>query len=108
MLLSNEDIVRIEQLGYAKDFFVREEDGWLQLKNDKGRCVFHDKTHCTIYDYRPKGCSLYPIVFNKFEQKAIYDKDCPYPFSFMMSDATLKELFILVEQMEYERLQRNS
>ena len=56
MLLSYQDIERIKRLGFDTNFFVTEKDGWLQLKNQDGRCVFHNNKMCTIYENRPDGC----------------------------------------------------
>ena len=43
MLLSNEDIKRLEKRGFHKKYFVKIfKDGYAQLKNRNGYCVFYD------------------------------------------------------------------
>ena len=42
MPLLKKDIKRIGRLGFGCDYFVVNRDGWLQLKNYDGRCVFND------------------------------------------------------------------
>ncbi len=72
MLLSIEDINRLEGLGYRKEFFVLfDEEGYARLRNLDNRCVFYDVDHqrCTVYNCRPLGCRLYPVIYD--EQKGI-------------------------------------
>jgi Fe-S-cluster containining protein len=78
MALSEEDIRRIESLGYERESFAVESKGLVILKNAHHRCVFHDGTRCTIYEARPKGCRLYPVVFAEYSGRAIMDHLCPF------------------------------
>lgn len=106
MLLSTKDIQTITQQGYEINFFVEQKNGWLQLKNSNNRCVFHNGTHCIIYEYRPTGCKLYPIVYQNNDSAAIYDTVCPHPNSFPLTEDLKKELFCLVSILKKERMQR--
>lgn len=103
MVLSSRDIQRIEKRGYDRRFFVTEQDGWLQLKNDKGRCVFHNGTYCTIYNDRPIGCTLYPIVYDADHRCAILDEDCPQKQCFPLTIEKTKQLYDLVALLGTER-----
>jgi len=106
MLLSSQDIETIEKLGYGKEFFVIEKNGWLQLRNHLGRCVFHNGNKCTIYNHRPKGCSLYPIVYEKTTKHAIRDDECPQKTRFPLSKTKEETLIALVDLLQKERTQR--
>jgi len=77
MELTAEDIRRIEAAGYKMEDFVVEKDGVYRLKNVDGHCVFYDPATrmCKIYDIRPIGCRLYPLVFNGVGVEV--DKTCP-------------------------------
>lgn len=108
MILSNRDIEIIETLGYMTGFFVSENKGWLQLKNSHGRCVFHNGNECTIYDHRPEGCSLYPVVYDKTNKKAILDDECQRRNCFSLTKTKVKQLTTLVCLLEKERTQRLS
>lgn len=108
MILSYRDIENIQKQGYDSKFFVTEHDGWLQLKNDTGRCVFHNGTRCTIYHQRPEGCTLYPVVYDKDNQKAILDSECPHKQCFPLSKTKSQQLDNLVCQLEKERSDRTS
>jgi Fe-S-cluster containining protein len=108
MILSYRDIENIQKQGYEQKFFVTEHDGWLQLKNDKGRCVFHNGTRCTIYHQRPEGCTLYPVVYDKDNQKAILDSECPQKHCFSLSKNKSQQLDNLVCLLEKERSDRTS
>ncbi len=100
MLLSNEDIQRIKLLGFSRDFFVDTIEGWLQLKNKNGLCVFHDGLKCTIYDHRPLGCRLYPVIYDADNVCAIIDEQCPHKNHFLITKKIEKELFSLVSSIE--------
>ena len=106
MPISYNDIEQIKKLGFKTDFFVIKDDGWLQLKNKKGQCVFHNGTTCSIYENRPEGCKLYPVIYDKDKKSAVFDKDCPYTKNFQINKSIIKQLNILVSILEYERAKR--
>ncbi len=106
MILSLHDIDRIKRLGFDTNFFVTERDGWLQLKNQDGRCVFHNNIMCTIYKDRPDGCKLYPIIYDKDKKHAIFDKDCLQKDKFHLSNSITKQLYDIVSKLESERAER--
>ena len=106
MILTSHDIQTIQNMGYQYDFFVVEHNGWLQLKNRKGRCVFHDGTVCSIYPQRPKGCTLYPVVYDKDNACAILDWECPQRHCFSLSKRNIQQLAMLVRILENEREER--
>ena len=106
MPLSYKDIEQIKRLGFDVTFFVTENDGWLQLKNKNSRCVFHTGKICSIYKDRPDGCKLYPIIYDKDGERAVFDKDCPHRDKFHMSKSTMKQLYVLVSKLERERAER--
>jgi Fe-S-cluster containining protein len=106
MVLTTHDIQTIEKLGYEPRFFVSERNEWVQLKNKNGRCVFHNGTVCTIYDHRPEGCVLYPIVYDKDHRCAILDSDCPQKHCFPLSETKSEQLYSLISSLEKERAGR--
>ena len=68
MLLSQEDIKRLEKSGYQKESFARFDNaGYALLRNRQGYCVFYDaKEHrCSIYAVRPSGCRVYPVIYDE-------------------------------------------
>lgn len=105
MLLSNEDIERIRSFGFAQEFFIAKRDGWLQLKNYDGRCVFHNGIECSIYENRPEGCRLYPIIYNE-DMNASFDEDCPHSDKFEISKPVIQQVTDLVYKLRYEKEQR--
>lgn len=106
MLLSYRDIENIQKMGYDRKFFVSERNGWLQLKNHQGRCVFHNGVRCTIYHQRPEGCTLYPVVYDKDNQCAILDSECPQKQCFPLSKTKSQQLDILISILEKEKIER--
>ena len=80
MLLTNEDIQKIELNGYSKEKFClnpKEANGFWQLRNINGRCYFlNDNGKCSIYAIRPQGCRVYPLVYEISEKEVIIDIDC--------------------------------
>ncbi|MCS7185299.1 MAG: YkgJ family cysteine cluster protein, partial [bacterium] len=80
MQLTNEDIRRIEQLGFKKDQFIEfDKNGFAKLKNKSGYCIFYDiiKKECKIYENRPIGCTLYPIMYDPIKNDITIDYSCP-------------------------------
>jgi len=106
MLLSNRDIEKIEQLGYDRHYFTKSKKGWLKLKNKDGKCVFHNGKVCIIYDNKPEGCILYPLIFDRENKSAVVDEDCPYENCFRFSKKDIKRLYNLITQITDERKNR--
>jgi len=79
MLLSNEDVERLERKGYTRDFFVRiDKDGYAILRNQEGICVFFDseKRVCRERASRPLGCRIYPVMHDE-DNGIVIDNICP-------------------------------
>lgn len=108
MPLSEEDVMRIRKLGFVEDNFAVNMDGWLQLKNRDGRCVFNDGDVCTIYEGRPEGCRFYPVTYDDGKKRAVLDGDCPRRDEFDASGADLKALASLVARLRKERAARKN
>lgn len=78
MLLSKKDIERLEKQGYPKDYFVSyDRQGYAELKNHEGYCVFYDlkNCRCRVYVHRPAGCRVYPVILDE-EKGIILDDIC--------------------------------
>jgi uncharacterized protein len=107
MMLLEEDVSRIQALGYEESFFARYSDGFKILKNSAaGRCVFHDGKQCTIYENRPKGCKLYPVVYDEQLALAMKDVDCPFRNEFNISRRSKKELSSVYASLITEKSER--
>ena len=83
MELSRLDIKRIEKLnpwGLKEKDFTRKDGGYHLLKNIDGHCIFLDPETllCKIYDYRPKGCEFYPLIFDLKRNRCKLDDLCPH------------------------------
>ena len=77
MELSSEDIEGLEEKGYCLEDFAVIDDCVTRLRNVDGYCYFYslaDKK-CQIYEDRPIGCFLYPVVYLANEG-AIVDDLC--------------------------------
>ena len=107
MLLTTDDIAAIVRLGHKPSYFVEEHNGWLQLKNAQGKCVFHTGEQCAIYQHRPAGCRLYPIVYDADSHRAILDADCPQQHHFRRTTQNVHALKTLIATLRLERTQRN-
>ncbi len=91
--LTDEDIERIEELGYSAWEFVDYSKAFyrgnrflgyaLRKRPFDGCCVFLDPEtrRCRIYDHRPKACRLYPFVFIRDGKKLLIKvrdgEECP-------------------------------
>ena len=103
MPLSKIDREQIKRLGFNYDYFVVNKDGWLQLKNYNGRCVFNDGNQCTIYENIPEGCKLYPKIYDEDKNCALLDKVCPHRDEFKILKLDTVTLISLIRKLEYER-----
>lgn len=85
MFISENEIkVILQELGGEikfSDFCFLNAEGFYQLKNVNGVCFFFNKhkCKCTIYEFRPKGCRFYPLVYDTYKKECNIDKDCPNP-----------------------------
>ena len=80
-------------------FAHKNEDGIYQLDNIEDHCVFFDNQSksCKIYEYRPEGCSFYPLIFNIEENRCIIDDECPRPHFFYQDKREYKKICIEVK-----------
>jgi len=78
MELSSEDIERLEEKGFRLEEFAVIDDGVTRLRNVDGYCYFYSRADkkCRIYNDRPLGCYLYPVVYLANEG-AMIDELCP-------------------------------
>ena len=106
MTLSEKDIDRIQSLGFSYDFYIDINNGWLQLKNKDGLCVFHYCKKCLIYENRPEGCQLYPLTYDNDNKCTIFDKECPHQSKFIISESLKNKLSNLISRVISERSQR--
>ena len=75
MILTRQDIERIEKRGYKG--FYKKSGGFYRLVNINGRCIFlGEDGKCTIYNDKPLGCGVYPLIYNE-EKGVIIDDYCP-------------------------------
>jgi Fe-S-cluster containining protein len=82
MELSSEDIARLKKIGYRLEEFAVTDDSATRLRNVDGYCIFYNRTDkkCKIYEDRPMGCYLYPVVYLANEG-AIVDELCPMGYT---------------------------
>ena len=106
MPLLKKDIEQIKRLEMKHDHFVINKDGWLHLKNYDGKCVFNDGNQCVVYEKRPEGCKLYPIIYDEEKNCAILDEDCPHGNEFRISKIELTKLRSLIIRLKDERSRR--
>jgi len=106
MPLRSSDIVRIRGLGFSDDFFIVKRNGERRLRNSMGRCVFQNGQLCTIYNDRPEGCRIYPVILDVYKEKAVLDGDCPYHRKFQVTPSISREVIKLVQELSRERDRR--
>ena len=106
MPLLENDIKRLKRKGYKAHFFIVNKDGWLQLKNKDGKCVFNDGKQCLIYEDRPEGCKFYPIIYDDEVDCVMLDKECLYNDEFKISRIDTVLLKSLIKKLDDERKNR--
>ncbi len=65
MPLTERDVRRLAEAGFDPAEFTVLDGGVVRLRNVGGYCYFYDKKRraCRVYELRPEGCRLYPVVF---------------------------------------------
>ncbi|MFP3282578.1 MAG: YkgJ family cysteine cluster protein [Nitrososphaeria archaeon] len=101
MPLTMRDVERLESLGYRREDFTRHVDGVLVLATkDSGDCFFLGEDGlCTVYERRPDGCRIYPLVWSAERGAAILDPDCPYTREFSFGPDDVSVLMGLVREI---------
>jgi Fe-S-cluster containining protein len=112
MLLSKEDIERLERKGYPRELFVLfDMEGYATLRNVKGHCVFYDveNRRCMVYVVRPLGCRLYPVIYDE-EKGIVADEICRGKARFSEKVLTRKGRKVnkLLERIDAEAAERRS
>ena len=78
MILTKEDVRNLLALGYKLEEFAEYRNGYLRLKNVKGRCFFlNERGACKVYESRPIGCRAYPVVYDVEGRRCKVDEECP-------------------------------
>lgn len=112
MLLAEEDIDRLVNRGFSKRFFVKfSREGYAQLKNSEGHCVFYDvkKRLCNVYVDRPSGCRLYPVMIDE-NKGIVLDEICLSRNTITEAEKSVKgrRVIRLLERIDGEAARRRS
>jgi Fe-S-cluster containining protein len=108
MTLTEADRARLEAAGHL-DFFFVNDDFDLQLMNVDGRCVFLVDGQCSVYEVRPEGCRLYPLILDVSVARIVRDSFCPWSSEFDFVEGDFVNLRRSVAEEEHEaRIRRSS
>ncbi len=107
MTLTEADVERLRSTG-ARRFSRRNRDGVPQLVNRGGRCVFLIDGQCSVYEHRPEGCRLYPLILDLDVDEVVRDDFCPWrdEFEFSVDDEHRVRLSVEAERLEAARRRR--
>lgn len=100
MPLTETDIKRISGLGYKLEEFTVRDGKRFKLKNKNGKCVFLTENGCKIYNYRPEGCRLYPLIYDESINKPVLDDYCPYKNEFKPTKDDAEKLINLIKETD--------
>lgn len=109
MTLTEADVSVLESAGYS-DFVRLNSRGDLELKNRCGRCVFLTEGGCGVYELRPEGCRLFPLILDMPSNRVVRDEYCPHWRDFPIDVIRAERLrqSVEIETAEAERRRRNS
>lgn len=107
MTLTAEDVRRMSALGY-RGYYMEAPDGFLQLVNVDGHCFFLKGGHCSIYDHRPHGCRLYPLILDTDTWEVELHDYCPNRGEFAFGKEEREALRELIRLQEAEREMRTA
>jgi hypothetical protein len=106
MPLTEDDIKRIEKLGFKRSDFIVEAEGETRLLNVKKTCFFLREGGCTVYEGRPEGCRIYPLVYDLDAHKFVYDTVCPHSVEFKSNREDKEKLKRLIRRLDKEAEKR--
>ena len=111
MEVSGEDIKRLEEKGYCRRDFCFLDHGVVRLRNIEGSCYFYspDQKRCKVYEERPMGCSLYPVV-HLVGGGTITDDLCPNWHTISQQELKKKGTLLkrLLKTIDRERLENKT
>jgi Fe-S-cluster containining protein len=107
MTLTEADRARLEAVGH-RDFFIVNEGDDLQLLNVDSHCVFLADGRCSVYDDRPEGCRIYPLILDLSVDRVLRDAFCPWAEEFRFTREDEVRLRRSVVEEESERRVRAS
>ncbi|WP_290623756.1 MULTISPECIES: YkgJ family cysteine cluster protein [unclassified Archaeoglobus] len=103
MPLTEEDLSRIESLGFSREEFSVSDGDILRLRNVKGKCYFLDERNaCRIYEHHPEGCRLYPAVFDG--EDVVVDRLCPVWEDVKVSEVAKRRLLSLIKRVHGDKI----
>lgn len=105
MTLTEADRRRLEARGHT-GFYRLTGSCDLQLVNRAGRCVFLAEDGCSVYDDRPEGCRLYPLILDSDRDRVMLDGFCPQAQAFPTDARAEAQLRRSVETERLEAAQR--
>jgi Fe-S-cluster containining protein len=78
MELSSDDVKRLVDAGYRPEDFIVNPRGRAPPQEFDGWCYFYSPAdkRCRVYQIRPMGCRLYPVVYVEGEG-VMLDELCP-------------------------------
>jgi len=90
MPLTERDVRRLAEAGFDPAEFTVLDGCVVRLRNVGGYCYFYDRKRraCRVYELRPEGCRLYPIVFVEGYGVGV-DRRCPMAHT--VSEEELRE-----------------
>ena len=107
MPLAEKDIARLEALGEQRESFsIVLPDGSVRLQNDPATraCVFLDTDSadldapgtCRVWDDRPEGCRIYPLVLDQLDQPFL-DELCPHRDEFPTPPLGIRRRLVVLD-----------
>jgi len=99
MPLTREDVARLSGLGFKAKDFVYGHGRMRVLRNVGGRCFFLCEGGCAVYEDRPEGCRLYPLVYDEAKSRFVLDSLCPHRDEFMVGEVDRVALRSLIRKL---------
>ena len=78
-VLNKEELIKIREFLKNDNFYDVIDENLFKLKVKNNKCIFLNNGKCTIYNYRPIDCKLYPFDIIKKDSKyylILYSLNC--------------------------------
>jgi Fe-S-cluster containining protein len=106
MPLTEADVAQLKRMGHDAIEFTVQAEGEVRLANVRGSCFFLENGRCRVYEARPEGCRVYPVVYDERIYKFVLDPTCPHGAEFSVTREDRDRLKRLLHRIDREMEKR--
>ncbi|MBE6153948.1 MAG: YkgJ family cysteine cluster protein [Firmicutes bacterium] len=94
-VLNKDELMQLIEVLKKDDFYDAVDDNLYKIRTNNNECIFLKNGRCSIYNFRPLDCKLYPFDIIKKDSKyylVLYQLDCIEGYTIVDNFDCLDEL----------------